>query len=100
LEALFERFEQRQKLEEQRWEKTLATLQERYTKHESTANDNLKKILLVADERHDQHLGQIQLVLEQAAQFSTHAAALADSLNGIATGEGQLADTQKALSNN
>lgn len=100
LEALFDRFEQRQKNEEQRWEKTLATLQDRYTKHESSANENLKKILLVADERHDQHLGQIQLVLEQAAQFSTHAAALAESLNGIATGEGQLADTQKALSNN
>ncbi len=93
LEALFERFEQRQNSEEQRWEKTCAKL-------ESAANENLKKILLVADERHDQHLGQIQLVLEQAAPFSTHAAALAESLNGIAAGEGQLADTQKALSNN
>ncbi len=100
LEALFERFEQRQVNEEQRWEKTLAILHDRYTKHESSANENLKKILLVADERHDEHLGQIQMVLEQAAQFSTHAAALAESLNGIAQGEGQLADTQKALSNN
>lgn len=100
LEALFERFEQRQQNEEQRWEKTLAAMHDRYTKHESSANENLKKIILVADERHDQHLGQIQLVLEQAAQFSTHAEALAASLNGLAQGEGQLADTQKALSNN
>ncbi len=100
LEALFERFEQRQQIEEQRWEKVCDKLAERYTKHESSANENLKKILLVADERHDQHLGQIQLVLEQAAQFSTHAAALAESLNGIAQGEGQLADVQKSLSNN
>jgi biopolymer transport protein ExbB/TolQ len=100
LEALFERFEQRQQIEEQRWEKVCDKLAERYTKHESSANDNLKKILLVADERHDQHLGQIQLVLEQAAGFSTHAEALASTLNGIAQGEGQLADVQKSLSNN
>ncbi len=100
LEALFEHFDKRQKAEEQRWQTTCASIVERYGRHESSANENLKKILLVADERHDQHLVQIQMVLEQAAQFSTHAESLATTLNGIAQGEGQLADVQKSLSNN
>jgi biopolymer transport protein ExbB/TolQ len=100
LETLFAKFDQRQKHEEQRWQAMCLHLQERQQKQEASSEQQLHRVLAVADQRQEQHLAQIQRVLEQASQFSGEVGTLAKTLQSIARGEGRLADLQRTLTEN
>jgi hypothetical protein len=75
-------------------------LQDRQQKQEVSSEQQLHRVLAVADQRQAQHLAQIQRALEQASQFSGEVGALAKTLQSIARGEGRLADLQRTLTEN
>lgn len=100
LKSLFDQFEKRQQQEEQRWQAAAAVLQERFRTHESMQGEQLQKMLKQIDERQAEHLARIQKALEQASKFSGDMAAVTKAIDGIARGEGRLAESQQALAQN
>lgn len=100
LQALFEQFDKRQKTEEQRWKSVCDDLSNRQQSYDADYDRRLRQIVSIADAKQDQHLAQIQSVLDRAGGFSHEVEALAKTLQSIARGEGRLNELQVALTEN
>lgn len=100
LEAVFQRFDQRQQHELQSWQSALDVLQQRHEIYDTNLAERLQKSLVMVDDKQEQHLSLIQTTVEKAVAVRDDFAGLARSLEAIARGEGKLADTQTLLSNN
>ncbi len=100
LDALFQRFDQRQQHELQSWQVALDVLQQRHETYDAHLTERLQQSLILVDDKQEQHLSLIQLTAEKALAVRDDFAALARTLDTIARGEGQLAQTQAVLSDN
>ncbi len=100
LEALFQRFDQRQQHELQSWQTALNVLQQRHEAYDNNLEERLHQSLVMVDDKQEQHLSLIQKSVEKAVSVRDDFAGLARSLETIARGEGKLAETQAVLSDN
>lgn len=100
LDALFQRFDQRQQHELQSWQAALDVLQQRHEAYDNNLEERLHQSLVMVDDKQEQHLSFIQTTVEKAVGVRDDFAGLAKSLEAIARGEGKLAETQAVLSDN
>ncbi len=100
LDALFQRFDQRQQQELHAWQETLSLLQQRHESYDANLAERLHQSLIMVDDKQEQHLSVIQSAVERAVAVRNDFAGLAKSLEAIARGEGKLAETQAVLSDN
>ena len=100
LDAVFQRFDQRQQHELQSWQTALDVLQQRHEAYDSSLEERLHQSLVMVDDKQEQHLSLIQTTVEKAVAVRDDFAGLARSLETIARGEGKLAETQAVLSDN
>lgn len=100
LDALFQQFDQRQQHEADRWQHTLAAVQEQHRGWDSEREERLRQILTLIDTRSDKHMEQVQAALQEATAFSSEVGTLVKTMNGIARGEGRLLELQSTLSDN
>lgn len=100
LEALFQRFDQRQHAESQAWEGALAVLQQRHEAYDGQREERLRQSLSLVDAKQEQHLAHIQATLQKAVALRDDFGNLAKTLDAIARGEGKLVEMQSTLSDN
>ncbi len=100
LDALFQRFDQRQQHELHAWQETLSLLQQRHETYDANLAERLHQSLVMVDDKQEKHLSFIQASVEKAVAVRNDFAGLAKSLETIARGEGKLAETQAVLSDN
>ena len=100
LEAVFQRFDQRQQHELHAWQAALNVLQQRHEDYDANLSERLRQSLVMVDGKQEQHLSLIQTTVEKAVAVRDDFAGLARSLEAIARGEGKLAETQAVLSDN
>ncbi|MBC7815718.1 MAG: MotA/TolQ/ExbB proton channel family protein, partial [Planctomycetaceae bacterium] len=100
LDALFQRFDQRQQHELQSWQAALDVLQQRHEAYDNNLEERLHQSLVMVDDKQEQHLLLIQTTVEKAVAVRDDFVGLARSLETIARGEGKLAETQAVLSDN
>lgn len=100
LDAVFQRFDQRQQHELQSWQTALDVLQQRHETYDTNLAERLQQSLVMVDDKQEQHLSFIQTTVEKAVAVRDDFAGLARSLEAIARGEGKLAETQAVLSDN
>lgn len=100
LDALFQQFDQRQQHEADRWQQTLAAVQEQHRGWDSEREERLRQILTLIETRSDTHMEQVQAALLEATAFSSDVGTLVLTMNGIARGEGRLLELQTTLSDN
>jgi biopolymer transport protein ExbB/TolQ len=100
VDALFQRFDQRQQHELQSWQAALDVLQQRHEAYDNHLGERLHQSLVMVDDKQAQHLSLIQTTVEKAVAVRNDFAGLAKSLETIARGEGKLAETQAVLSDN
>lgn len=100
LDALFQRFDQRQQHELLVWQETLDVLQQRFETYDAGHESRFQQSISLVDTKQTQHLAHIQTMLERALAFKQDFAGLAQTLNTIARGEGSLIEMQGVLSTN
>ncbi len=100
LAGLFKLFDDRQKQELQSWQQALAVLQERHQQYDSNLESRLGQTVSLVDAKQEKQLAHIQATLERAISLKDDFSGLIKSLDTIARGEGQLAETQAVLSQN
>lgn len=100
LDSLFQQFDQRQQVEESRWQHTLTALHEQHQRWDSEREERLREILTLVDARSDKHMEQVQAALQEATSFSSEVGSLVTSMNTIARGEGRLVELQATLTDN
>jgi biopolymer transport protein ExbB/TolQ len=100
LESLFESFDRRQVHETEGWQTALNVLQERLEAHDAGREEQLRKILTTVDARQDQHMEQIQSLLERTAAAKDDFAGLTQALRELAADEGKLVELQTHLTDN
>lgn len=100
LAGLFKMFDDRQQQELQSWQQALATLQERHETYDSSLESRLRQTISLVDAKQEKQLAHIQATLERAVSLRDDFSGLIKSLDTIARGEGQLAETQAVLSQN
>ena len=100
LDALFQRFDQRQQHELQSWQAALDVLQQRHEAYDNNLEERLHQSLVMVDDKQEQHLSFIHTAVAKAVDVRNDFAGLARSLETIARGEGKLAETQAVLSDN
>ncbi len=100
LDAVFQRFDQRQQHELHSWQAALDVLQQRHQDYDTNLAERMQQSLVMVDDKQEQHLSLIQTTVEKAVAVRDDFAGLARSLETIARGEGKLAETQAVLSDN
>ena len=100
LDALFQRFDQRQQHELQSWQAALDVLQQRHEAYDNNLAERLNQSLVMVNDQQEQHLSFIQTTVAKAVDVRDDFVGLARSLETIARGEGKLAETQAVLSDN
>jgi hypothetical protein len=100
LDTLYERFEQRQQQELHGWREALEVLRERHEAYDAAREDRLRQTLALVDSRQDQHMTQIQMMLERAVSVRDDLTGLMKTLESIARGEGKLVELQASLAEN
>jgi len=100
LDALFQKFEERQRQEIHRWEETLGALQERHEDYDAQREERLRQIIGIVDARQDKHMAQLQSALDRAADFRHELSDFLKALNAISRGEGKLVELQASLAEN
>ncbi len=100
LDALFQRFDQRQQHELQSWQGALEVLQQRHEAYDAAHEERLRQSLALVDQKQEQHLAHIQATLERAFSLRDDFAAFIQTLASIARGEGKLVELQGVLSDN
>jgi len=100
LEKLFQKFEERQISEVQAWDDALKLLQKRHESNDSLHEERVAKMLTLVDARQSEHMERIQKSLDRAGSIGKEISELSLTLQGVARGEGKLADLQGTLSTN
>lgn len=100
LEALFQRFDQRQQHELHAWQGALDVLQQRHETYDASREERLRQSLALVDSKQEQHLAHIQSTLERAVSLRDDFSGLLKTLESLARGEGKLVETQAVLSDN
>jgi biopolymer transport protein ExbB/TolQ len=100
IDGLYERFDQRQQQESQRWHDALEVLRQRHAADDAEREARLRQLVAQVDARQDQHMAQVQAALDKATSFSDEIRGFVKTLDSIARGEGRLVELQAALTDN
>jgi len=100
LERLFQKFEERQVTEAEAWDEALKLLQKRHEANDLQHEERVRKLMTSVEASQTQHLEQIQRTLDRAGSIGKEIGELTQTLQGIARGEGRLAELQGTLSSN
>jgi len=100
LESLFQKFEQRQIVEAEAWDDALKLLQKRHETQDALHEERIRKLLLNVEAAQTQHMDRIENSLTRASSIGKEISDLTETLQGIARGEGRLAELQGTLSSN
>jgi biopolymer transport protein ExbB/TolQ len=100
IDGLYERFDQRQQQESQRWHDALEVLRQRHAANDAERDSRLRQLVSHVDMRQDQHMAHVQAALDKATSFSDEIRGFVKTLDSIARGEGRLVELQAALTDN
>lgn len=99
-EALFQRFDARQREEAGAWNTALETLATRHESYDGLREERLRQLFEVVDDRQERILNHIHETLERASALRDNFGDFVDVLRQIADGEGKLAELQAGLDEN
>jgi biopolymer transport protein ExbB/TolQ len=94
LDSVFRRFDERQQQELRGWQSALAALEKRHQADDTAHEERLRQWLAMLESRQDKHLAGVQTTLEKVIAFRSDFAGFVKTLDGIARGEGKLAELQ------
>jgi biopolymer transport protein ExbB/TolQ len=100
LDSVFQRFDERQQLELQSWQRVLEAFDQRHKAHDASLHDQLRQSIALVDARHETQFAEIQALLERAVAARDDFAAFVKTLDEITRGEGRLVELQESLSDN
>ena len=100
LDALMNRFDQRQRVEAEAWNSALEALAARHEDYDVIREERLRQLLDLVDGRQEKFMDHIQATLEKATSLRDDFASVARTFETIARGEGKLVELQGVLTDN
>jgi biopolymer transport protein ExbB/TolQ len=100
LDTLFKYFQERQQQETLRQESVMQAVNQRHQDYQTAREEQMRSIIALFDQRHDEHWTRIASALDRAGMFRQDIGQLIEALNAIARGEGQLVELQSSLAEN
>jgi biopolymer transport protein ExbB/TolQ len=100
IEAVLDRFDQRQRAEAGAWTEALDVLNTRHESFDAVREERLRQMLDVIDDRQEKFMEHVQRTLERVVSLRDDFAGMMAAVHQIARGEGQLVELQASLAEN